>query len=185
MSFITEKAPGKPYSVGIEEGIFAAGTEIQLVPPLFVVYNSNPPPYDIGSPIHQPSLSLKKCTHLTKEERHTEAENILISAISKNWHPTFLDLYGSITSKDPIAHLAKAEKWLTMHAEDPHLLLCLGRLCKKQTLWGKAKQYLQKSIQLQPRPETFNELGQVMEAENKIKEALEYYRQGLSLINNV
>jgi HemY protein len=42
----------------------------------------------------------------------------------------------------------------------PSLLLTLGRLCLQNSLWGKARDYLENSLQVQRNPEACAELAQ-------------------------
>ena len=63
----------------------------------------------------------------------------------------------------------------------PVLLLCLGRLSLRNRLFGKARDYLQSSLQIEPRSETYRELGQLLEQLNETQAALDCYRKGLAL----
>ena len=55
-----------------------------------------------------------------------------------------------------------AEKWLPSHSEDANLLLALGRICRRLEYMGKARDYLSTAIKLDPRPQTFLEMAQVL-----------------------
>ena len=57
--------------------------------------------------------------------------------------------------------------------------MCLGRICKQQKLWGKARQYLEKSAYLMETPAVYLELGQIMEMQNDLRGALDSYNKGL------
>jgi HemY protein len=46
-----------------------------------------------------------------------------------------------------VKQLQAAEGWLKNHPDDPGLLLTLGRLCLQSSLWGKARDYLEASLQ--------------------------------------
>ena len=59
------------------------------------------------------------------------------------------------------------------------MLLCLGRICKQQKLWGKARQYLEKSARLAPTAAVYLELGEIMELQHDLQGALNYYTKGL------
>ena len=90
-------------------------------------------------------------------------------------------LYGIINGKDKDKQLANAEKWLEGNERDPVLLLTLGRLCYRNQLWGKARSYLEASLGIEARSDTYRELGQLLEKINQPKEAAENYRKGLIL----
>ena len=61
------------------------------------------------------------------------------------------------------------------------MLLTLGRLCKKNHLWGKAKAYLERSIEAQPNPEAYQELATLLEQQGEPVAAAAYYQKGLNM----
>ena len=65
------------------------------------------------------------------------------------------------------------------HFQDPALLLTVGRLCAQNQLWGKARDYLERSLFLAPNPETYAELGQLMDQLGQHQKRDEYYKKGL------
>ncbi|HQW58531.1 MAG TPA: hypothetical protein PK583_06220, partial [Gammaproteobacteria bacterium] len=67
------------------------------------------------------------------------------------------------------------------HFTNPILLLTLGRLCLANQLWGKARDYLEKSLNLMPLPETYAALGFLMEYLELREKSEEYYKKGLLL----
>jgi HemY protein len=117
--------------------------------------------------------------YLLKNNLNEVAEELLRDVINKSWQPKLLELYAAITSAKPVKQLAHAEKWLKLHPTDPDLLICLGKICKKQALWGKARHYFEKSIKLMPTPIAYLELGQVVEIQGEKEMSLDYYRKGL------
>ncbi|MCX8116260.1 MAG: hypothetical protein N3D71_14530, partial [Burkholderiaceae bacterium] len=60
--------------------------------------------------------------------------------------------------------------------QDAALLRCLGRLCLRDQLWGKARGYLQESQRLRPHPVTALALAQLAEATGQGEEAQQHYR---------
>jgi HemY protein len=60
-------------------------------------------------------------------------------------------------------------------------LLSLGRLCKHNKLWGKARSYLNASIGIKPHSDAYKELGQLLEQLNEHSQAVECYHKGLLL----
>ena len=77
--------------------------------------------------------------------------------------------------------LANAEAWLNSHPEDAQLFLCLGRLAARDKLWGKARDYFEKSYRLQRTAETCAELGRLLNGLGEPKVAAAYFREGLLL----
>lgn len=116
---------------------------------------------------------------LLQQNSAHELEPILKEALRKTWDRQLIKLYGIAVGKDPKKQLSNAESWLKDQPNNADLLLTLGRLSMQNQLWGKARNYLEDSLKLESRPETYAELAQVMENLNEPSKASEYYRKGL------
>jgi HemY protein len=112
---------------------------------------------------------------------HDDAEVLIRDSIKRNWSNQLAYLYGVINAKDHDRQLASAEGWLKGHEKNPVLLLTLGRLCMRNKLWGKARSYLEASIGIAPRSDSYKELGNLMEKLEEPDNAAKYFRQGLML----
>lgn len=110
-----------------------------------------------------------------------DAELLLREALKKQWDVDLVYIYGLIEASDPNRQLATAETWLKGHENNPILLLSLGRLCKRNKLWGKARSYLNASLGIKPHSDTYKELGQLLEQLNEQSEAVNCYHRGLLL----
>jgi HemY protein len=106
-------------------------------------------------------------------------EKLLRYALKKSWDDKLIEKYGIINGAKPIRQLAFAEGFLNEHRENVNLLLCLGRLCRKLKLWGKAQNYFEIALRLQENVVLFKELGQLMELLNHKDVALDCYRKAL------
>jgi HemY protein len=122
---------------------------------------------------------------LHKAIKPVEAENIIKQSLSHEWREDLVSLYGQITHPLPQKMLANAELWLNLHPDSAGLLLALGRLCEQQQLWGKAQRYFEASLSLSPRPETYAELGALLERMNKPELGAQYFKKGLLLSHPV
>jgi len=96
---------------------------------------------------------------LLAHDHNNVAEEVLRDYLKKHWDDKLVRIYGLLASKEYVKQLAAAETWLKAHPSNPILLLTLGRLSLRNQLWGKAKQYLQKSAELNPNVETYLELA--------------------------
>ncbi len=120
-------------------------------------------------------------------ERHhqdsRQVEQIVVKAINQEWNPRLVDFYGRLESADGNAQLATAEKWLQEYGNSPALLLALGRICKRLALWGKAQNYLEASIGIEPTPAACLELAELLGGGEvgESDKACAYYQQGLKL----
>ncbi len=117
--------------------------------------------------------------YLVRQNESAKAEILLRDALKKNWQPLLVKRYGQIKGPELAKQLTTAESWLKTHPSDPVLFLTLGRLAKQNQLWSKAKEYLERSRELDPTPETFKELGDCYEQNHDPVAALESYRSGL------
>ncbi|HKJ21585.1 MAG TPA: heme biosynthesis HemY N-terminal domain-containing protein [Gammaproteobacteria bacterium] len=115
---------------------------------------------------------------------NAEAELVVYQALRKQWHQPLVYLYGLI-DEDATIQLARAESWLREHKQDPTLLLTLGRISIRDNLWGKGRSYLESSLALDPKPETYKELGDLLGQLGEKAAAMECYKQGLSLVATV
>lgn len=128
-----------------------------------------------------PNLALECAEQLAKQGEHDEAETLLRQIISKRWHSDIIRLYGSLLPKNAKAQLAFIESFLPEQASDPLLLLSAGRICLRNQLWGRARDYLEKSLALQPHPDTYAELGELMDQLAQSEKRNECFKKGLLL----
>lgn len=110
-----------------------------------------------------------------------QAAAVLEHTLNRQWDEELAYLYGRIEFSDANAAAARAEHWLKNHEHSASLLLSLGRLNKRARLWGKARSFLESSLGLEPRPETYRELGDLLEQVGEPHNAELCYRAGLLL----
>jgi HemY protein len=111
--------------------------------------------------------------------QHGQATAGVLKSLDSQWDEGMVRLLGELQQKDPIATLGHAESWLRGHGDDPILLLTLGRLSMQAELWGKARLYLENSVDIRPASETFSLLGDLLTRMGDEKKAQDYYRRGL------
>jgi HemY protein len=110
-----------------------------------------------------------------------EAHRIIEESLAQSWDAALLPLYVECLPRDARRHLERAEEWLKQHPGDPVLLLALGLLCMQQSLWGKARSYLEASLAVEPGHTAYVKLGELLERMGKADEASQVYRRGLDL----
>ncbi len=118
---------------------------------------------------------------LLKHQKHDVAEIVLRAAIKKHWDETLIEQYGLVHGPVPAKQLAFAEQSLKEHQNHPTLLLTLGRLSVNNQLWGKAERYFASSLAIDKRPETYAELGRLLERLDQKEQSAECFRKGLML----
>jgi HemY protein len=129
----------------------------------------------------QPELLLSYCTELHRLGADDEAESLLRKAIKSAYDARLVRLYGLLHSKDTSKQLQQAEGWLVQQPKDPVLLLSLGRLCLSCELWGKARDYLEASMLLQPDAENCAELARLLNHMGDVERSNQLFQQGLEL----
>ncbi len=110
-----------------------------------------------------------------------DVEPLLAGALKKQWNPELVRLYGLLETSNPVQQLAQAENWLKTHADDPVLLLSLGRLCIRTQVWGKARSYLETCISIEASPEAYQLLSETLDAMGDEQAATQSCRQGLAM----
>lgn len=109
------------------------------------------------------------------------ALEIIEQSLDKQWDSDLIKLYGLCLGKDVVKQIDRAEKWLPSHTHDAALLLTLGSLCTRQELWGKAQNYLEASLAVEPSSEAHIALAKQLEKTQRLDEACKHYRQSLEL----
>jgi len=103
----------------------------------------------------------------------------LSKALKTNWHSCLVEAYGRLEIKDGTKQLALGEQWLAKHSSDPQLLFALGSICRRMGFLGKAKDYMQSTIEVAPCAQAYHELAAVLELLGDTKASAEIYRKGL------
>jgi HemY protein len=110
-----------------------------------------------------------------------EAEKLLYDTINKHWNEQLLQLYGDIESDNPAMQLSRAERWLPDHETDAVLLSVLGKLCVRNSLWGRARSFFETSLASGPAPATYQALGDLLATMEEADAAADCYEKGLKL----
>lgn len=110
-----------------------------------------------------------------------EIEELINKTLKKQWNSELVKLYGQLQTAQPAKQLTTAEQWLKYYPNQAVLFLTLGRLAMRNQLWGKARDYFEKSLKLAATPETYAEYGKLLEHFGELSAALQRYRDGLFL----
>lgn len=120
--------------------------------------------------------------YLLEKNDITTAESTLRHTLKKEWNDDLILLFSQIKSENPNKQLQFVEHFLNHHPENPSLLLALGKLTYSLQLWGKSKNYLEKSAALLETPDTYFILGNLLQTLNEDEEAEVSFKKGLSLV---
>ena len=128
------------------------------------------------------ALLVDYATALCEFDAFDDAEALLREAINRRWSSKLVVGYGMLERGNAAAQLATAEGWLARHGDDPYLLLTLGRLAKRCQQPAKARNYLERSIQIMPMPDAYQELGELLESLHELTYAGQCFHAGLRLL---
>lgn len=118
--------------------------------------------------------------HLASRD-HGGAQAIVEAALEQAWDPALVALYADCAGDDALPLIERAEAWLPNQARDAVLLLTLGKLCTRQSLWGKAQGYLEASLATQPTPAGHRALADLLDQLGKSQEAGRHRRKSAEL----
>jgi len=104
----------------------------------------------------------------------------LRDALKQSWHESLIVAYGQLESPAAAERLKRVETWLRERPEDAVLLRVAARLCVATELWGKARSYYESSAAIRPEPETWHELGQLLQQLGDKEGAFSAYQKGLT-----
>jgi HemY protein len=131
----------------------------------------------------EPALVLAYAEQLRQLGAQVEAEDVLRTALKRQYDSHLARLYGLVRGADPTRQLQAAEGWLKDHPTDPSLLLTLGRLCLQNSLWGKARDYLESSLRAQRNPEACAELARLLAQLGDAERSNQLFQEGLGLLD--
>lgn len=132
-----------------------------------------------------PALTDIYAHHLLNQNEMDKAEALLAAAIRKNWNDGLVRLYGVVRATDSRHQLEMAESWIGEHQDSAALYLTLGRLALAHQMKTRAREYLERSAELGQLPETYTELGALLEEVGEVDAARTCYRQGLETMTGM
>lgn len=110
-----------------------------------------------------------------------QTEALLRSSLKREWSPALLIPYGVPGPDDATVRLKQCEKWLKTYPEDAMLHLALGRLCAGEQLWGKAREHMIRSLEIEPSTVGYDSLGQLLERMGELETAAACFRNALRM----
>jgi HemY protein len=132
-----------------------------------------------------PRLIEAQARLLAKAGLQVEATSLCVDALGRSWDADLGLLFSDLQPEDALTQLTAVEGWLKLYGEEPSLLRVAGRLCLRNRLWGRARSYLEQSLQNLPRADTYLDLGQLFEEIKDPAAAQAAYRKGLELASAV
>ncbi|MBD9483066.1 heme biosynthesis protein HemY [Pseudomonas sp. PDM14] len=132
---------------------------------------------------NEPELLLAYAEQLRVLGAEEEAEEVVRKALKQQYDAGLVDLYGLLRGRDPARQLQTAEGLLKAHPQDPLLLRCLGRLCLQNSLWGKAREYLEISLQFSRNAQTCAELARLLAHLGDVQQSNRLFQESFDLLD--
>lgn len=123
------------------------------------------------------TLASSAARSLMTAGRHDDAKNIIEQTLAKEWDASLVHLYGECRSADLIKQVEWADTQLKQNPNDADLLLALGKFCTDLQLWGKAQNYLDASLAIEPKRETHLAMTRLLEKSGKPEDAARHNRK--------
>ena len=113
-------------------------------------------------------------------DMHDLAERELRELLKQQWDESAILAYGELEIAEPLSLLQHLEKWLNERPQDHILLFTCARCCIRNELYGKARSYLEASIGIKPRLETYQMLAQLLELSGERQAAFKILNDALT-----
>ncbi len=110
-----------------------------------------------------------------------KTEDVIRSSLKREWNSKLLIPYGEPGADDTPKRLKQCERWLQSYPDDHWLHLTLGRLCAREELWGKARQHMIRSLEIEPTVAGYDSLGQLLERKGELELAMACFRNALRM----
>lgn len=155
---------------------FASGSDVDT---LHASWRALPPPVQQDS-----GMLAVYIETLIRLGAHQRAGQLLREQLSHQWNTHLAYLFGEVEEPDSVAQQAFAEHWLEAYPHNAILQITLAKISLRNKLWGKARSYLEASINGRPTQEAYRLLAALLEQLDEPDAAAACYREGLALSGN-
>ncbi|HPU51428.1 MAG TPA: heme biosynthesis HemY N-terminal domain-containing protein [Burkholderiaceae bacterium] len=105
-----------------------------------------------------------------------QARRLLEAGLAEEFSPRLLHAYAGLAEVSARERLQQVERWRDEHGDDADITLALGRLCMAESLWGKAADYLGRSLASREDAQVHLALADLAERVGKMGDAALHYR---------
>ena len=130
---------------------------------------------------HKPEVIQAYCAALLNIGETRDVEKLIKYQLRDTWDEKLVRLYGQIKTSHPAKQLAFLEGFLPKHKDSAALQLSLSQLAVSSQLTGKAKDYLEHSLQIAPSVEAYKLLAEINEELHDENTAKHHLKLGLEL----
>lgn len=109
-----------------------------------------------------------------------DAEELLRETLKKSWNEELAHYYGEINANASI-QLKYALQWLKRHPESSGLYITIANLSARESMWGQAREYFEKSLEIDSAPATLYAFAECLERQGELDLARSYYKKACQL----
>lgn len=131
---------------------------------------------------NHPDLLLCKYQSMMNNDQHEITEKELRKKIPKTWNANLIKIYGLLDNPDVLTLSKRADLWTEERPRDTNLWLLSSHLAKREGLWSKAKQCMERSIEYLPTADKYNELGLIFLELGQKEDAVEALHKAKDLL---
>lgn len=128
----------------------------------------------------EPSVMTTYIEALAARGETEQAASLTRRVLKTTYEPRLVAVYASLPLTDVNRELVVVGAWLKLHGPHADLYCLLGKLCTKAQLWGKAKDYFDKCLNLGPNPAASLAYGKLLEQLGETAAATAIYRNALA-----
>lgn len=128
-----------------------------------------------------PAVLGSYCLQLIKLKDSAKAEPLLRKSLDANWNDDIVAVYGQLELDKAAVAIKHAEGWLKDHPGSAELLAAAGKLNAREKVWGKAKNFLQESLEIKPVTTTHRAMARLLDSLGEGEAAKMQYKEGLEL----
>ncbi len=125
-------------------------------------------------------INYAKC--LSEIGEGDRAERELKNHLKKDFDDNSALVYSNLNTTDPTIQLDFLEKSLKKETDNYLLMEALAQLSVKSRLWGKARDYLDKVIQIKSSPKNVALMAKIMEELGETQKAQQLYKESYNLL---
>ncbi|MDY6942271.1 MAG: heme biosynthesis HemY N-terminal domain-containing protein [Pseudomonadota bacterium] len=107
------------------------------------------------------------------------AADLIEQHLKQHWAEPLVLQYGLLETKKPAEQLDYIQKWTEKYGQQPVSLLTAARICRRLKIWGKAKQNFETCLRLDPNPQAYWELAELLVETGEPDQAQRLYQEGL------
>ena len=119
---------------------------------------------------------------MMNNDQHEITEKELRKKIPKTWNANLIKIYGLLDNPDVLTLSKRADLWTEERPRDTNLWLLSSHLAKREGLWSKAKQCMERSIEYLPTADKYNELGLIFLELGQKEDAVEALHKAKDLL---